>query len=147
MLVFDQNNIDDPSRVLARKSESGNLILGTSEMAKIREIPGFEICRTSGFETLELIHSNPVVLICNEVGFKIGDQLIEKGDVVYLDAGDLSTIEFSSACICLLAIVFWIGWLLVTAVAVSVGPILLASSTACALLITNCQQTSNVYYI
>ena len=31
-------------------------------------------------------------------GLGIGDQLIEKGDVVYLDAGDFSTIEFSTAC-------------------------------------------------
>ena len=98
LVAFDQNNIADPSRVLARKSESGNLILSTSDTAKIREMPGFEICRTSGFETLELKHSNPAVLICNEEGFQIGDQLIEKGDVVYLDAGDFSTIEFSSAC-------------------------------------------------
>ena len=98
LVAFDQNNITDPSRVLARKSESGNLILGTSDSAKIREIPGFEICRTLGFETLQLKHSNPAVLICNDAGFQIGDQLIEKGDVVYLDAGELSTIEFSSAC-------------------------------------------------
>ncbi len=98
LVAFDQNNIENPSRVLARKSESGNLILGTSDSAKIREIPGFEICRTSGFETLQLKHSNPAVLICNDAGFQIGDQLIEKGDVVYLDAGELSTIEFSSAC-------------------------------------------------
>ena len=98
LVAFDQNNIADLSRVLARKSESGNLILSTSDTAKIREMPGFEICRTSGFETLELKHSNPAVLICNEEGFQIGDQLIEKGDVVYLDAGDFSTIEFSSAC-------------------------------------------------
>ena len=98
LVAFDQNNIENPSRVLARKSESGNLILGTSDSAKIREIPGFEICRTSGFETLQLKHSNPAVLICNDAGFQIGDQLIEKGDVVYLDAGEFSTIEFSSAC-------------------------------------------------
>ena len=98
LVAFDQNNIADPSRVLARKSESGNLILSTSDTAKIREMPGFEICRTSGFETLELKHSNPAVLICNEEGFQIGDQLIEKGDVVYLDAGDFSKIELSSAC-------------------------------------------------
>ena len=98
LVAFDQNNIENPSRVLARKSESGNLILGTSDSAKIREIPGFEICRTLGFETLQLKHSNPAVLICNDAGFQIGDQLIEKGDVVYLDAGELSTIEFSSAC-------------------------------------------------
>ena len=98
LVVFDQNNIEDPNRVLARKSHSGNLILGTSDKAKIREIPGFEIRRTVGFETLELEGSNPAVLVCNEGGFQIGDQLIEKGDVVYLDAGDFSKIEFSTAC-------------------------------------------------
>ena len=47
--AFDQNNIEDPSRVLARKSESSSLILGTSDKATIREMPGFEIFRTSGF--------------------------------------------------------------------------------------------------
>ena len=98
LLAFDQNNIDDPDRVLVRKSQSGNLILGTSDKAKIREMPGFEICRAVGFETFELEGSNPTVLICNEGRFPIEDQLIEKGDVVYLDAGDFNKIEFSSAC-------------------------------------------------
>ena len=93
--AFDQNNIEDPSRVLARKSESSSFILGTSDKATIREMPGFEIFRTSGLETIELGDSSPAVLICNEGSFEIGDQLIEKGDVVYLDAGDFSTIEFS----------------------------------------------------
>ena len=96
--AFDQNNIEDPSRVLARKSESSSLVLGTSDNATIREMPGFEIFRTSGLETIELGDSSPTVLICNEGSFEIGDQLIEKGDVVYLDAGDFSTIEFSTAC-------------------------------------------------
>ena len=96
--AFDQNNIEDPSRVLARKSESSSLVLGTSDKATIREMPGFEIFRTSGLETIELGDSSPAVLICNEGSFEIGDQLIEKGDVVYLDAGDFSTIEFSTAC-------------------------------------------------
>ena len=96
--AFDQNNIEDPNRVLARKSESSSLILGTSDKATIREMPGFEIFRTSGLETIELGASSPAVLICNEGSFEIGDQLIEKGDVVYLDAGDFSTIEFSTAC-------------------------------------------------
>ena len=96
--AFDQNNIEDPNRVLARKSESSSLILGTSDKATIREMPGFEIFRTSGFETIELGASTPTVLFCNEGSFQIGDQLIEKGDVVYLDAGDFSTIEFSKAC-------------------------------------------------
>ncbi len=96
--VFDQNNIEDPSRVLARKSESSSLILGTSDKATIREMPGFEIFRTSGLETIELGDSSPAVLICNEGSFQIGDQLIGKGDVVYLDAGDFSTIEFSTDC-------------------------------------------------
>ena len=85
--AFDQNNIEDPNRVLARKSESSSLILGTSDKATIREMPGFEIFRTSGLETIELGDSSPAVLICNEGSFQIGDQLIEKGDVVYLDAG------------------------------------------------------------
>ena len=96
--AFDQNNIEDPSRVLTRKSESSSLVLGTSDKATIREMPGFEIFRTSGLETIELGDSSPAVLICNEGSFEIGDQLIEKGDVVYLDAGDFSTIEFSAAC-------------------------------------------------
>ena len=96
--AFDQNNIEDPSRVLARKSESSSLVLGTSDKATIREMPGFEIFRTSGLETIELGDLSPAVLICNEGSFEIGDQLIEKGDVVYLDAGDFSTIEFSTAC-------------------------------------------------
>ena len=96
--AFDQNNIEDPSRVLAKKSESSSLVLGTSDKATIREMPGFEIFRTSGLETIELGDSSPAVLICNEGSFEIGDQLIEKGDVVYLDAGDFSTIEFSTAC-------------------------------------------------
>ena len=96
--AFDQNNIEDPSRVLARKSESSSLVLGTSDKATIREMPGFEIFRTSGLETIELGDSSPAVLICNEGSFQIGDQLIGKGDVVYLDAGDFSTIEFSTAC-------------------------------------------------
>ena len=96
--AFDQNNIEDPNRVLARKSESSSLILGTSDKATIREMPGFEIFRTSGLETIELGDSSPAVLICNEGSFEIGDQLIEKGDVVYLDAGDFNTIEFSTAC-------------------------------------------------
>ena len=96
--AFDQNNIEDPSRVLARKSESSSLVLGTSDNATIREMPGFEIFRTSGLETIELGDSSPAVLICNEGSFEIGGQLIEKGDVVYLDAGDFSTIEFSTAC-------------------------------------------------
>ncbi len=95
--AFDQNNIEDPSRVLAKKSESSSLVLGTSDNATIREMPGFEIFRTSGLETIELGDSSPAVLICNEGSFEIGDQLIEKGDVVYLDAGDFSTIEFSTA--------------------------------------------------
>jgi quercetin dioxygenase-like cupin family protein len=96
--AFDQNNIEDPNRVLARKSESSSLILGTSDKATIREMPGFEIFRTSGLETIELGDSSPAVLICTEGSFEIGDQLIEKGDVVYLDAGDFNTIEFSTAC-------------------------------------------------
>lgn len=96
--AFDQNNIEDPSRVLARKSESSSLVLGTSDKATIREMPGFEIFRTSGLETIELGDTSPAVLICNEGSFEIGDQLIEKGDVVYLDAGDFSTIKFSAAC-------------------------------------------------
>ena len=96
--AFDQNNIEDPNRVLARKSESSSPILGTSDKATIREMPGFEIFRTSGLETIELGDSSPTVLICNEGSFQIGDQLIEKGDVVYLDAGDFSTIEFSTTC-------------------------------------------------
>ena len=96
--AFDQNNIEDPNLVLARKSESSSLVLGTSDKATIREMPGFEIFRTSGLETIELGDSSPAVLICNEGSFEIGDQLIEKGDVVYLDAGDFSTIEFSTAC-------------------------------------------------
>ena len=89
--AFDQNNIEDPSRVLARKSESSSLVLGTSNKATIREMPGFEIFRTSGLETIELGDSSPAVLICNEGSFQIGDQLIENGDVVYLDAGDFTT--------------------------------------------------------
>ncbi len=95
--AFNQNNIEDTNRVLARKSESSSLILGTSDKATIREMPGFEIFRTSGLETIELGDSSPAVLICNEGSFQIGDQLIEKGDVVYLDTGDFSTIEFSTA--------------------------------------------------
>ena len=96
--AFDQNNIEDPNRVLARKSESSSLILGTSDKATIREMPGFEIFRTSGLKTIELGASTPTVLFCNEGSFQIGEQLIEKGDVVYLDAEDFSTIEFSTAC-------------------------------------------------
>ena len=98
LVAFDQNNIEDPNRVLARRSDRAISILGTSVNANIREKPGFEICRISGFETFELEGSNPTVLICNEGRFPIEDQLIEKGDVVYLDAGDFSKIEFSSAC-------------------------------------------------
>ena len=98
LVAFDQNNIEDPNRVLARRSNRAISILGTSVNANIREKPGFEICRISGFETFELEGSNPTVLICNEGRFPIEDQLIEKGDVVYLDAGDFSKIEFSSAC-------------------------------------------------
>ena len=96
--AFDQNNIEDPNLVLAKKSASSSLVLGTSDKATIREMPGFEIFRTSGLETIELEDSSPAVLICNEGSFQIGDQLIGKGDVVYLDAGDFSTIEFSTAC-------------------------------------------------
>ena len=109
VIILDQNNIENPSRVLARKSESGNLILGTSDSAKIREIPGFEICRTSGFETLQLKHSNPAVLICNDAGFQIGDQLIEKGDLVLerldatqlgLEQGKVVVLHRSCGCSC-----------------------------------------------
>ena len=96
--AFDQNNIEDPNLVLAKKSASSSLILGTSDKATIREMPGFEIFRTSGLETIELGDSNPAVMICNEGSFQIGDQLIGKGDVVYLDAADFCTIEFSTAC-------------------------------------------------
>jgi hypothetical protein len=96
--AFDRNNIEDPNRVIVRKSQSGSHVLGTSDKAKIREKPGFEIRRTSGLESSELDHLLPVVLICNEGDFCIGGHSIKTGDVVYLDAGESSKIEFSSTC-------------------------------------------------